>query len=306
MKRIFVLLLALLAVAGCDKVLEPEPDEHPVPETVIEAVVEQFPGATNLTLQTLQADAFYAAEFWVQAQHYQAIISQDGSFQELNLELPVNDLTPNGLDFITHQFQTPAIQSLYAQLDPGTQTRKGYLVKTIGAGKEYLLKLDTLGARISMMEVPVSPWWRREVANIGALPQNIQTVLLSQIGYLLHDANWFVDSNRVSTWQAAIRNSNFLTTYRFDASGNVVSSVSEDLLALDAPNTTFLELDVTSLPTVMSNFLHARFAGWTYHRGILILQNNSPNGFSVMIRVNQALYYTRFDISGNFIGATRG
>ncbi|HAD11487.1 MAG TPA: hypothetical protein DCF33_03515 [Saprospirales bacterium] len=191
-------------------------------------------------------------------------------------------------------------------MDPGTHTPKGFLVKTIEAGKGYLIKFDTLGARISVMEEPPGPWWRRDVANIDALPQNIQTQLLSQLGYVLQDANWFVDSNLVATWQASIRNSSFLTTYQFDASGNVVSSVSEDLLALDAPNTTFLELDVTSLPTIMSNFLHARFAGWTYQRGILILQNNSPNGFSVTIRVNQALYYTRFDISGNFIGATRG
>ena len=306
MKRAYFLLLAFGALAGCDKVIEPVPDEHPVPETVIKAVVEQFAEATNLTLTTIQTDAFYAADFWVQTQHYQAIINPDGSFQALNLELPIAELSPNGFDFITHQFQNPELNFLYTQLEPNTKARLGYLVKATDAGKAYLIKLDTLGARISIMEEPTWPWWRVELAGFSDLPQNIQTVLQGQVGYEFQDANRFIDSNQVSTWQAAIRNSNLLTTYQFGAQGNVISSVSEDLLGLGTPNSTFLELDATSIPTVMSDFLNARFTGWEFVRAILILNNNSAYGFSVVIRVNQVIYYTRYDISGQFIGATRG
>jgi hypothetical protein len=306
MKRICFLLLAFLAYTGCDKVTAPEPDEHAVPEVVIKAIVEQFTEATNLTLTTLQTDAFYAADFWVQSKHYQAIINQDGSFQALNLERPIAALPLNGLDFVTHQFQNPELQALYAQLDPNTEALQGYLVKASEAGQGYLIKLDTLGARISIMEEPISKWWRLEVSGISALPQNIQSVLLGQAGYEFQDANRFIDSNQVSSWQAAIRSTNFLTTYEFGAQGNVINSVSEDLLGLDAPNSTFLELDVTSLPTVMSDFLNARFAGWEYVRGTLILNNNDAYGFSVVIKVHQTTYYTRFDITGSFTGATRG
>jgi hypothetical protein len=306
MKKIYFLLLGFWVFYGCDKVIEPAPDEHPVPETVIKAVVQQFSEATNLTLVTIQTDAFYAADFWVQTKHYQAIIKPDGSFQALNLELPIAELSPNGLDFITHQFQNPELNTLYAQLEPNTQARLGYLAKATEAGKAYLIKLDTLGARISIMEEPPSPWWRLGLAGFSDLPQNIQTVLLGQSGYEFQDANRFVDSSQVSTWQAAIRNDNFLTTYQFGAQGNVISSVSEDLLGLGTPNSTFLELDVTSIPTVISNFLNDRFVGWEFVRGILILNNNSAYGFSVLIRANQVIYYTRYDISGQFIGATRG
>jgi hypothetical protein len=56
----------------------------------------------------------------------------------------------------------------------------------------------------------------------------------------------------------------------------------------------------------MSDFLNARFAGWEYVRGILILNNNDAYGFSVIIKIHQTIYYTRFDITGSFTGATRG
>jgi hypothetical protein len=97
-------LLAFLAYTGCDKVTAPEPDEHQVPEVVIKAIVEEFLDATNLSLITVPTDAFYAADFWVQNKHYQAIINQDGSFQALNLERPIAALPLNGLDFVTQQF----------------------------------------------------------------------------------------------------------------------------------------------------------------------------------------------------------
>ena len=104
MKRICFLLLAFWAYTGCDKVTAPEPDAHAVPEVVIKAIVAQYSEATNLSLVTLQTDEFYAADFWVQSKHYQAIMNQDGSFQALNLEYPIATLPLNGLDFVTHQF----------------------------------------------------------------------------------------------------------------------------------------------------------------------------------------------------------
>ncbi|MEI6411110.1 MAG: hypothetical protein WCR52_17110 [Bacteroidota bacterium] len=308
MKRISILFLCSLVVwASCDKATESIPESQQPPKAVIETIADKFSGVTGLEITTLQDSTLYAADFYAQTKHYQAIIAQDGTMRMLEEERDTADLPRNGRSYVENQFINATDVSVYAQINPDNRALRGYSANFTAGGKHYLLTFDTIGARISTMEVPVAPWWRYEVQAYSEIPQNIRTRLEADHPQLeLQAANMLVDVNQMVRWLVAVRKDNFLFNYQFDANGQILSSHSEDLLALDGPNMTFLELDVSSLPTIISDFLNARFTGWNYERGILLLQSNSPVGFTVKILLNQTVYYARFNLTGNFIGATKG
>ncbi len=307
MKKTGLLLLFAWICAGCDKAIE-VPNEQQPPVAVVESIAARFAGVTDFTLTTLRTGELYAADFSSQMKHYQAIIAEDGTIRSLDLERPSTDLPETGRQYIDSQFVDPSTDYVYRRLHPLTEDLQGYLVKTTAAGQAYLLTFDPLGARISTMEAPPGAWWRSAVPNINEVPAAIRALLDAEHPmWELQDAAMFLDDNQKTTWQVAIRHSDFLFAYQFDAAANVLKTSTEDLLATDGPGTTYLDLnDVAAVPTVISDFLQVRFAGWQYQRGLLFLHDNSPAGFSVIIKVNTTIYYTRFDISGNFIGATKG
>jgi len=300
-------LCSLVILASCDKATESIPESQQPPKAVIETIADKFSGVTGLEITTLRDSTLYAADFYAQTKHYQAVITQDGTMRMLEEERDTAGLPMNGRSYVENQFSNATGAIVYAQINPVNSAVRGYSVKFTVGSKNYLLTFDTIGARISTMEVPTTAWWRYEVQTYAEIPQNIRTVLDTEHPMSeLQAANMLVDVNQTVRWLVAVRNDSFLFNYQFDANGQILSSHSEDLLALDGPNMTFLELDVSSLPTIISDFLNARFTGWNYERGILLLQSNSPVGFTVKILLNQTVYYARFNLTGNFIGATKG
>jgi hypothetical protein len=308
MNRISILFLCTLIVwSSCDKATESIPESQQPPKAVIETIADKFTGVTGLEITTMQDSTLYAADFYAQTKHYQAVIAQDGTMRMLEEERDTADLPMNGRSYVENQFSNATGVRVYAQINPVNRAVRGYTARFTAGTKNYLLTFDTIGARISTMEVPTTAWWRYEVQAYTEVPQNIRTVLntdhpLSE----LQDADMFVDVNQTVRWLVAVRNDNFLFNYQFDANGQTLNSNSEDLFALDGPGVNHLDLDLSSLPTIISDFLNARFTGWSYERGILLLQSNSPAGFTVKIGLNQAIYYARFNLTGNFIGATKG
>jgi hypothetical protein len=99
-----------------------------------------------------------------------------------------------------------------------------------------------------------------------------------------------------------------LYSFLFDASGNRINpDKHEDLLGLDVLGIIVLEQGLNDLKTIQTEYLNSNFPGWQFQRAILVV--NSLTGeakYSLIITVNQTIYYIRFDMPGNFTGATRG
>jgi hypothetical protein len=304
-QRIILLLWSGLLCWGCDKVIETDASGQ-VPDAVVQAVAERFSGVSSLSISTLQAGAFYVADFYAQTRHYLAVVAQDGSIRSLEAEQSVDQVSANALDYVANQLPTSVIERVYEQSDPANGALLGYCLHVRDSGQTYLLTFDALGARVSTMPVPASGWLRYRVGGMSDVPLNIRSVIeAAHTPVYFQDACMFVDTNRNTSWQVAVRNSNFLYHYRLDTLANILDYKSEDLLALSGTGMTFLDIDAASMPTVMSDFLDARFTGWEFQRCIFLLNNNAPAGFTVIIQLNQVVYYTRFGISGNFIGATK-
>ncbi len=311
MKPYHLLLFVALLGWGCDKTSE-TPALPAIPDTVVQSIAGKFNQPTDFTITNLQTEGLYAADFQAQNNHYQAIISENGTLLSLEKELPLAAMPINGVHFITHQYPNSNMVFLYADLDPVSNAPLGYFTKITRAGKGYLLSLDTLGGRISVEEEPDTVWWRYPVRNVDYLQQNIRTEInaAQPLGTFL-SAALLVDANQQVRWRVTTVHDSFLSHFEFDAASNLVQNKLEDLFGLDVPGVTAADLLLqNALPIECQNYLDVYFQGWEFQRGIIRYEtiNGVSNalGFVVKINVGQVVYYTHFDTDGIFTGATRG
>lgn len=306
MKKMWLLLLVCVWL-GCDKFIEPVPDDPNAPKTVVLAIAERFDAVTELTLTSLKKDALYAADFWSQAVHYKAIISLDGTFKNLDREVPTGSMPTMAQRYIDAHFPGYEVDDLYQNIDPVSRVAAGYFARVSSVPDRYLLAFDTLGVHISSISAPASDWWLR-VQQMTELPANIRSFLQTEHpSSLFHHATLFIDAFREDTWRVGVRNANFLDVYTLDTSANVLQHHTEDLFEIEGQNLTVFDFpSPTQLPTVISDFLDAQFPGWQYERGAMLLDSsNSLASFLVIIDFNQTTYYTRFDMTGGFTGANK-
>jgi hypothetical protein len=305
-KIVFCLCLSFVWIA-CDKVIDTVPDEQKVPDAVVQAIAGNFTGVEGLSLTALQNRSLYFADFYAQMTHYQAIVAKDGVVKSLQIERPITDLPVNAQSYFSNQYPAAAIEFLFEQVVPTSKAFLSFFVQIDDNGQKNLFTFDGLGARIGQRLSPASNWWRYPLDVDLELPANIRSAIEAvQPGVLFQEASMYFENDQMTRWHVVAQNGPYLNTYLLDEQAQILSNISEDLLALDAPNRTIIELDVSSLPTDISNYLDAHFDGWQYQRGVFLLDDTTPFGFSVLIYLNQVVYYTRFGISGNFLGATRG
>lgn len=311
MKPHYLFLFAALIWSSCDKTSE-TPITPAIPDTVVQTIAGKFNQPTDFTITNLQTEGLYAADFQAQNNHYQAIISENGTMLTLEQQIPVVAMPLNSQRLLEHQYPNSTIAYLYAQLDPTSNATIGYFTKTIYAGKGYLLSFDTLGGRISVEEEPDTVWWRYPVRNVDYLQQNIRTEInAAQPLAQFQSAALLVDARQQNRWRVTTAHDSFLNHFEFDGNGMVVNNKREDLFGLDVPGVSFEELPVQdALPQECKDYLTVYFQGWGFQRGIVRYEtiggNNIPLNIVVRINVGQVIYYTSFDTSFNFIGATRG
>lgn len=311
MKPYHLLLFVALLGWGCDKTSE-TPALPAIPDTVVQSIAGKFNQPTDFTVTNLQTEGLYAADFQAQNSHYRSIISENGTLLALEKELPLTAMPINGTNFISNQYSNSNIDFLFAELDPVSNALLGYFTKITQAGKGYLLSLDTLGARIGVEEEPDTVWWRYPVRNVDYLQQNIRTEInAAQPLGQFQSAALLVDARQQQRWRVTTVNDFFLSHFEFDGNANFVEKRLEDLFGLDVPGVNFEELPIKeALPEECKNYLTLYFQGWGFQRGIVRYEtiggNNIPLNIVVKINVGQVIYYTYFDTSYNFIGATRG
>lgn len=309
MKPIYLFLFAALIWSSCDKTSE-TPALPTIPDAVVQSISGKFNQPTDFTITNLQTEGLYAADFQAQNNHYQAIISENGTLLSLEKELPLAAMPVNGVHFITHQYPNSSMVFLYADLDPVSNAPLGYFTKITRAGKGYLLSLDTLGGRISVEEEPDTVWWRYPVRNVDYLQQNIRTEInAAQPLAQFHAASKTISANGQTRWNVSVLKDENLYTFLFDASGNRINpDKQENLLGLDVPGiAVVLEKPLSELPTVCTDYLNSNFNGWQFQRAIFVVNIlTMESKYSMIITVNQTVYYIRFGQPGNFTGATRG
>ncbi len=311
MKPYHLLLFVALLGWGCDKTSE-TPALPAIPDTVVQSIAGKFNQPTDFTITNLQTEGLYAADFQAQNNHYQAIISENGTLLSLEKELPLAAMPINGVHFITHQYPNSNMVFLYADLDPVSNAPLGYFTKITRAGKGYLLSLDTLGGRISVEEEPDTVWWRYPVRNVDYLQQNIRTEInaAQPLGTFLA-ASLLVDAREHVRWTVYTAHDSFLTRFEFDGNGALAQSKLEDLFGLDVPGVFFEDLLIQqAVPEECRDFLDVHFQDWEFQRAIVRYETVNGNNVAieivVKIKVGQAIYFTHFDPSTNFTGATRG
>lgn len=311
MKPYSLLLFIALLGWGCDKTIE-TPVTPAIPDTVVQSIAGKFNQPTDFTITNLQTEGLFAADFQAQNNHYQAIISENGTLLTLEQQISVAAMPQNSQRLLEHQYPNSTIAYLYAQLDPTSNATIGYFTKTIYAGKEYLLSFDTLGGRISVEEEPDTVWWRYPVRNVDYLQQNIRTAInAAQPLAQFQSAALLVDARQQQRWRVTTVHDSFLNHFEFDGNGVMVNNKLEDLFGLDVPDVSFEELPIqNALNMDCQNYLAAHFQGWEFQRCIVRYEtiggNNIPLNIVVKINVGQAIYYTYFDTGFNFTGATRG
>jgi hypothetical protein len=311
MKKILFLLLSFWFWSGCDKTKEVIPDNQNVPDTVVQAITGKFGTATDLIVTTLQNNALYAADFTTQMVHYTAIIRQNGSFQNLNAEVPLTDMPANARVYLDNRYPGAITNYVYKHLDPATLATTGYLTYITTASERYLVDFDPLGIRISSQKVPQGNWWRFTVSDINNVPTNIRSVVqAARPSSAFRYALGFTDVNQVATWQVAVSDSNFVHIYNLDASAMVLDSYTEDLLNIGnqqieniaLPNNTF------AYPNEINIFLNNQFPGWVLEQAFIQRDPANPMvglGFLLVITFDQSKYYVQFDTDNIFKGAIK-
>lgn len=311
MKPLYLLFFAAIAWVGCDKSIE-GPVTPAIPDAVVQAISGKFPQLAEFAVTNLQTDGLYAADFHEQNNHYKAIISENGTLLSLEKELPQAAIPMNGQQYVTHQYPNSSMAYLFAQLDPSSNAVIGYFTKMIGSGKNYLITLDTLGARISVEEESDTVGWRYPVHRLEDIPQGIRTAInaAQPLSQFLAATQW-IDVSQQVRWKVTVVHDSILLHLEFDVTGMLVQNKLEDLLGLDVPGVNFNDLYVKdAVPEECRNYLDAHFQGWEFQRGILRYEtvngNNLPIDFVIKINLGPLVFYTHFDINGNFTGATRG
>ena len=311
MKPHYLFLFAALIWSSCDKTSE-TPIVPSIPDTVVQTIAGKFNQPTDFTITNLQINGLFAADFQAQNNHYQAIISENGTLLALEKELPLAAMPIIGAYFISNQYPNSNIDFLFAELDPVSNALLGYFTKITRAGKGYLLSLDTLGGRISVEEEPDTVWWRYPVRNVDYLQQNMRTEInaTQPLGTFLA-ASLLVDAKDRARWTVCMVYDSFLTRFEFDGNGTLEQRKLEDLFGLDVPGVSLQDLFIQqAVPVECTNFLDEHFQGWEFQRAIVryetINGNNVAIEIMVKIKLGQAIYFTHFDPSTNFTGAIRG
>jgi len=311
MKPHYLFLFAALIWSSCDKTSE-TPIVPSIPDAVVQSIAGKFNQPTDFTITNLQINGLFAADFQAQNNHYQAIISENGTLLALEKELPLTAMPIIGAYFISNKYPNSNIDFLFAELDPVSNATIGYFTKITRAGKGYLLSLDTLGGRISVEEEPDTVWWRYPVRNVDYLQQNMRTEInaTQPLGTFLA-ASLLVDAKDRSRWTVCTVYDSFLTRFEFDGNGTLAQRKLEDLFGLDVPGVFFQDLFIQqAVPVECTNFLDVHFQGWEFQRAIIryetINGNNVAIEIMVKIKLGQAIYFTHFDPSTNFTGAIRG
>jgi hypothetical protein len=139
MRKTGLFLLLFGIWSGCDKVAEPPLTEQDAPEAVVQAIAGRFDGVSDLTLTTLQSNRWYAADFKSQMVHYKAVLQPEGTFKNLDTEIPVASLPGTAKVYVDNYFPVNSIGFLYQNTDPATAQDIGYFTQITDSTGRYLL-----------------------------------------------------------------------------------------------------------------------------------------------------------------------
>lgn len=312
MKKLLFSLFVCLTFAACDRVdtLKPDPNEN-VPDAVVNAIKSDFKEASDLSVIILKKNELYEVNFISEKNNYEAIVSEKGNVKELRIQAKTFDILPNIQSYLDTHFPDATINQIDEDLDPIDKTTLiGYWVYiTTTDGKMFQLYFDVLGAFVSQVEIANTNDMSKYVITANDLPAAIATYLdNNHSGYTFSDGVAIVIDN-ITTYMISINYNGLVYYYEFNADATIIWSSSFDPNSgtnSGGGNTTFDNyIDVSQVPTTISNYLDQNFVGWQFQKGFAESDNGTPIRYVVVTLIGNSTYYIEFDGAMQFVGATQ-